>query len=105
MTVILTQCGAEVLTVNSAAEVLANLASFQPDILVSDIGMLEVDGYSLIQQIRALPPEEGGQIVAMALTAYVREEDQQRAISSGYQSHMTKPIDPEQFVQAIAALV
>lgn len=105
LTLLLTQYGAEVLTVNSAAEVLANLASFQPDILVSDIGMPEVDGYSLIQQVRALPPEKGGQVAAMALTAYAREEDQQRAITNGYQSYLTKPIELEQFVQAIAALV
>lgn len=101
LTVLLTQYGAEVLAVTSAAEVLANLVQFQPDILISDIGMPEVDGYALIQQIRALPPEQGGRILAMALSAYAREEDRQQALSSGYQWHMTKPIDPEQLVEAI----
>jgi PAS domain S-box-containing protein len=105
VTVLLTQYGAEVLTVDSAAEVLASLAAFQPDILISDIGMPEVDGYSLIRQIRALPAEEGGQVAAIALSAYAREEDRQQAIMSGYQSHMTKPFEPEQFVRAITALV
>jgi PAS domain S-box-containing protein len=105
LTVLLTQYGAEVLTVNSAAEVLENLASFQPDVIVSDIGMPEVDGYSLIQQIRALPADTGGQVAAIALSAYAREEDRSQAILSGYQSHLTKPFEPEQLLRAIIAIV
>jgi PAS domain S-box-containing protein len=105
LTILLAQYGAEVLTVASAAEVLANLESFQPDVLVSDIGMPEVDGYSLIQQIRTLTPEKGGQIPAIALTAYAREDDHQRAIRSGYQRHVTKPLDPEELVQVVVALL
>lgn len=105
LTVLLTQYGAEVLAVTSATEVLASLESFQPDILISDIGMPEVDGYSLIQGVRALPTEKGGQIPAIALTAYAREDDYQRAITSGYQRHVTKPLDPGLLVQAVMALV
>ena len=105
LTVLFAQYGAEVLTVASAASVLANLESFQPDVLVSDIGMPEVDGYSLIKQIRTLTPEKGGQIPAIALTAYARVDDQQRAINSGYQGHVTKPLEPEQLVKAVVALV
>ncbi|MEH2342903.1 MAG: PAS domain-containing protein [Nostoc sp.] len=104
LTVLLAEYGAKVLTVSSAAEVLANLESFQPDVLVSDIGMPEVDGYSLIQQIRALTAERGGEIPAIALTAYARIEDSLRAITSGYQRHVTKPLDPEELVQAVVAL-
>jgi PAS domain S-box-containing protein len=104
LTVLLAEYGAQVLTVTSATEVLANLESFQPDVLVSDIGMPEVDGYSLIQQIRALTPEKGGKIPAIALTAYARIEDSQLVISSGYQLHVTKPLDPEELVQAVVAL-
>lgn len=104
LTVLLTQYGAEVLTVASAAEVLANLSSFQPDVLVSDIGMPDVDGYSLIQQIRSLPAKQGGQTPAIALTAYARETDYQQAITSGYQQHVTKPLEPDQLVQAVAVL-
>ncbi|MBE9103557.1 PAS domain-containing protein [Nostoc cf. edaphicum LEGE 07299] len=104
VTVLLTEYGAKVLTVASATEVLANLESFQPDVLVSDIGMPKVDGYSLIQQIRALTPEKGGKIPAIALTAYARVEDSQLVISSGYQLHLTKPLDPEELVQAVVAL-
>ncbi|MHC5599228.1 MAG: response regulator [Nostoc sp.] len=104
LTVLLTEYGATVLTVTSAAEVLAILESFQPDVLVSDIGMPEVDGYSLIEQIRTLSPEKGGEIPAIALTAYARVDDQQRAITSGYQRHVIKPLDPEELVQAVVAL-
>ena len=104
LTVLLAEYGAQVLTVSSAAEVLANLESFQPDVLISDIGMPEVDGYSLIQQIRTLTPEKGGNIPAIALTAYARVEDYQQAITSGYQRHVIKPLDPEELVQAVVAL-
>ncbi|WP_375473271.1 response regulator [uncultured Nostoc sp.] len=104
LTVLLAEYGAKVLTVASATEVLANLESFQPDVLISDIGMPEIDGYSLIKQIRTLTPEKGGEIPAIALTAYARVEDSQRAISSGYQRHVTKPLDPEELVQAVVAL-
>ncbi|WP_445629490.1 PAS domain-containing protein [Nostoc sp. DSM 114167] len=104
LTVLLAEYGAQVLTVASGAEVLANLESFQPDVLVSDIGMPEVDGYSLIQQIRALTPEKGGKIPAIALTAYARVEDSQLAIGNGYQLHVTKPLDPEELVEAVVAL-
>ncbi|MHC5855769.1 PAS domain-containing protein [Nostoc sp.] len=104
LTVLLTEYGATVLTVTSAAEVLANLESFQPDVLVSDIGMAGVDGYSLIQQIRTLTPKKGGEIPAIALTAYARVDDYERAITSGYQRHVTKPLDPEELVQAVVAL-
>ncbi|MBE9182624.1 PAS domain-containing protein [Oculatella sp. LEGE 06141] len=104
LVVSLTQYGAEVLAVASAAEVLANLESFQPDVLISDIGMPEVDGYMLMRQIRALPSEKGGQIRAIALTAYAREEDYQQAINNGYQRHLTKPLDLDQLVQAVIEL-
>ncbi len=100
----LMQYGADVRTVASAPEVLANLAVFQPDVLVSDISMPDVDGYQLIQQVRSLPPTAGGQVPAIALTAYARNSDRKHAIASGYQWHLTKPLDPERLVQAIAAL-
>ncbi|HEY9824020.1 MAG TPA: ATP-binding protein, partial [Stenomitos sp.] len=101
LTALLTQYGAEVLTVASATEVLSQLPSFRPDVLLSDIGMPEVDGYTLLQQIRALPPEQGGQIPAIALTAYASEGDYQKAINSGYQLHIAKPLDPDELVQAL----
>ncbi|MBD1913816.1 MULTISPECIES: PAS domain S-box protein [unclassified Leptolyngbya] len=105
LTTLLTQYGAEVLTVVSAGDVLANLETFQPHVLVSDVGMPEVDGYSLIDKIRTLPPVQGGKIPAIALTAYAREDDREQAITRGFQCHITKPLDPEQLVQAVIALV
>ena len=104
LTALLTQYGAQVLTVASASEVLENWVSFQPDVLVSDIGMPHVDGCSLIQQVRSLSPAQGGQIPAIALTAYAREDDYQRSISSGFQRHVTKPLEPERLVQALMTL-
>lgn len=105
LSVLLSQYGAEVLTVDSAAEVLVSLESFQPDVLISDIGMPNMDGFALIQQIRALPPERGGHIPAIALTAYARQEDYQQAIANGYQHHVTKPLDPEQLVRVVMTLM
>jgi len=105
LAVLLTQYGADVVTVASAGEVLAQVTALQPHVLVSDVGMPDMDGYTLIQRIRSLPDAEGGQIPAIALTAYAREEDSRRAIASGFQAHLTKPLDPEKLVQAIATLV
>ena len=104
LTVLLTEYGAEVLAVDSASEVLANLEPFKPDVLVSDIAMPDVDGYALIQQVRTLSATKGGQIPAISLTAYAREEDFQRSISSGFEKHVTKPLEPERLVQALMAL-
>ncbi|MDF0555703.1 PAS domain S-box protein [Kamptonema sp. UHCC 0994] len=103
--VILTEYGAEVMTVSSAAEVFTALESFQPDILISDIGMPEIDGYTLLQLVRTLSPEKGGQIPAIALTAYAGEVDEQRALTVGFQRHITKPIEPNQLAQAVVMLM
>jgi PAS domain S-box-containing protein len=104
LTVLLAEYGAEVLAVASASEVLANLESFQPDVLVSDIAMPDMDGYALIQQVRTLPATKGGQIPAISLTAYAREEDYQRSLNSGFEKHVTKPLEPERLVQALMTL-
>jgi CheY-like chemotaxis protein len=87
--------GAESMAAASGNEGLTLLESFQPHILVSDIGMPEMDGYTLIRRVRSLPPERGGQIRAIALTAYAREEDKQQATSAGFQSHISKPVEVE----------
>ncbi len=104
LTTLLEQYGAEVKVVGAGEEVLAHLATFQPDILVCDIGMPNMDGYDLIRRIRALPPEQGGDIPAIALTAYVRDEDAQRALRHGFQKHIAKPLEPERLALAIAEL-
>jgi len=105
VTFILEECGATVTAVSSATEVLAALAQSKPDLLVSDIGMPEMDGYMLMRQIRSLTPEQGGQILAIALTAYAGEGNEQQAISAGFQAHISKPIDPTQLIATIANLV
>jgi PAS domain S-box-containing protein len=105
LTAILTQAGAEVLTVASAAEVLTALDAFQPDVLVSDIGMPELDGYTLIRHIQALFARRGKYLPAIALTAYASREDAQRALREGFQQHLSKPIEPAQLIQAIARCI
>jgi CheY-like chemotaxis protein len=88
----------------SAAEALGVLRRWRPDLLVSDISMPDEDGYALIRKIRALPPEHGGGVPALALSAYARGEDRARALSAGFQGHVSKPIEPDELVAAIRTL-
>lgn len=101
----LEQAGAEVIVASSAEEVLRIIIQSQADILLADIGMPNMDGYTLIRQIRQLPPQQGGKIPAIALTAYTRESDQQKSLAAGFQKHLSKPIDPLELVQAIFSLL
>lgn len=101
---LITRTGAEVKACGSAPEALELLQQWRPDILMSDIGMPGEDGYTLINKVRALPPERGGRTPAAALTAYAREEDRQRALAAGYQMHVAKPISSGQLLAAIAHL-
>ncbi|WP_095992360.1 response regulator [Cystobacter fuscus] len=96
---------AEVRTVCSAAEALVEFARFHPMVLVSDIGMPEEDGYSLIQKVRRLPQEQGGAVPALALTAFARPEDRTRALLAGYQMHLAKPVEPLELMTYVASLV
>ena len=102
--VLLEQYGAEVRAAGSAPDALAEVRSFRPDVLVSDIGMPGEDGYSLIGKVRALPPESGGATPAVALTAYARDEDRERALAAGYQVHVAKPIEPARLAGILAGL-
>ncbi|ARV58591.1 histidine kinase [Nostocales cyanobacterium HT-58-2] len=102
---ILTQSGAQVTTAASAAQALAILNQFIPDLLLCDIGMPEMDGYSLIRQIRKSLPQQGGTVPAIALTAYAGEINQQQALAAGFQMHISKPVEPEKLVQAIVQLL
>jgi PAS domain S-box-containing protein len=101
---VLKECGSEVITSPSAAEALAAIEKHKPDILISDLGMPDEDGYSLISKIRALPAEQGGQIPAAALTAYARAEDRMRVLRSGFQFHLPKPVDSAELVTVVASL-
>lgn len=101
---ILQEYGVQVTAVASAKEALRSLSESIPDILISDIGMPEVDGYMLIRQVRQRSPEQGGRVPAIALTAYAGEINQQQALAAGFQVHVSKPVDPEVLVEAIATL-
>ncbi len=105
ITTVLEQCHAEVQAVASVPEALQVLLVWKPDVLVSDIGMPQEDGYSLIRKLRSQPPEQGGKIPAAALTAYARAEDRMRAIQEGYQLHLPKPIEPSELATVVASLV
>jgi len=97
--------GARVTATKSAAEALQVFEGDLPDVMVSDIGMPDQDGYELIRRVRALPLEKGGGTPAIALTGYASRKDRERALSSGYQRHMAKPIEQADMIAAIAALV
>jgi PAS domain S-box-containing protein len=102
--VVLTRRGAEVISVGSAVEALAEMERQAFDVLVSDIGMPLMDGYALISKIRQLPKERGGRIPAAALTAYAGVEDRMRALSAGYQIHIPKPVEPAELTTVVANL-
>jgi PAS domain S-box-containing protein len=100
----LTQCGAEARAVSSAAEALQAMEADVPDVLISDIGMPEVDGYELMRRIRELPADRGGRVPAIALTAYARTEDRLQAFRAGYQMHVPKPVELAELVAVISSL-
>jgi signal transduction histidine kinase/ActR/RegA family two-component response regulator len=104
LTTVLEQCGAEVRTCASAAEALAALEEFEPDVLVSDIGMPEESGYDLIRKIRAGEAKHGRWTPAVALTAYARAEDRLQALKTGYNMHVPKPVEPAELAVVIASL-
>jgi PAS domain S-box-containing protein len=95
--------GAEVVMARTAAEALSRINDDKVDLVLSDIGLPDVDGYDLMHQIRALPASAGGAVPAIALTAYARTEDRTRAFRAGYQAHLAKPIEPPELVATIAS--
>jgi PAS domain S-box-containing protein len=100
---LLKECAAIVTTAASASEALAHVEREAPDVLVSDIGMPEHDGYALIRWIRKLEGERGG-VPAIAFTAYARAEDRVKAVQAGYQLHLAKPVEPVKLVTMVASL-
>jgi PAS domain S-box-containing protein len=102
---LLEQNGAKVTAVASGLEALQVLDSFIPDVIVSDVGMADMDGYMLMEQIRSCPPNQGGTIPAIALTAYAGDIDQQKALTAGFQAHITKPLEPGELVRKIVNLL
>ena len=102
VTTVLEKCAARVTSASSAAEALRLLKELRPDVLVSDLGMPEEDGYSLIGKVRSLPADEGGRTPAVALTAYARVEDRLKVLRSGFQTHLPKPVEPAELVAVVA---
>jgi CheY-like chemotaxis protein len=102
---ILEQCQAEVTAALSVNEALQILEHSGFDVLVSDLAMPDRDGYDLIREIRKRAPDRGGNIPAIALSAYTRPQDRAQALAAGFQLHLSKPIDPSDLVAALARLI
>ncbi|WP_434048410.1 MULTISPECIES: ATP-binding response regulator [Sorangium] len=100
----LRELGVEPRVVRSAEEALRALVEFRPDILISDLGMPHEDGFSLMRKVRALAPDAGGAIPAIAITAYARREDRQRALASGFQVYLTKPVVAAELSEVVSSL-
>ena len=101
---VLVNYGAKVRVAGSVEEAIQLLTDQVPDVLVSDIGLPTEDGYGLIRRVRALDPDKGGKVPAAALTAYASAEDHRRALSAGFQVHVTKPIEPSDLALLVASL-
>ncbi len=101
---VLETCGMEVAVAGSVADAMTTLESYTPHVIISDIGMPNEDGYSLIRSVRTLPSEEKRSIPAIALTAFARNEDRARALVAGFNLHMTKPVEPTTLVSAVLDL-
>ena len=101
---VLADCGAKVFVAESARAGLELLQREKPDILISDIGMPDEDGYTLIRQVRALKAKQGGKIPAAAVSAFARPEDRTKALRAGYQMHLAKPVDPTELTAVVASL-
>ncbi len=102
---ILEECEARVVPAGGVKEALAVFSESRPDVIVSDIGMPDEDGYDLIRQVRALPPDRGGRTPAVALTAFARPEDRHRVLLEGYDAHVAKPIESAKLIARIAELL
>jgi len=96
--------GAKVIAVNSSDGALTEIARAKPDVIISDIGMTGENGYELITKIRSLDPAAGGHIPAIALTAYAGVADRRRALLAGFQTHLAKPVDPDDLLAVILSL-
>ncbi len=101
---VLEDCHAEVFTAGTAEEALALVEAHKPDVLVSDIGMPDADGFELLRRVRALGPKRGGKVPAIALTAFARSEDRTRALRAGFLVHVSKPVDPSELVATVASV-
>jgi CheY-like chemotaxis protein len=104
ITIDLAEHGAKVRGVGSASEALSLLQNDQFDLLISDIGMADTDGYNLIKQVRLRERDTREHIPAIALTAYARTQDRIRAIAAGYNTHVGKPVEIRELVTVVKCL-
>lgn len=104
ITTVIEESGAQVTVVESALEAIKIIEQLQPDVLISDINLSLEDGYRLIRQIRDRESEGGGFLPAIALTPYTQDEELQKMLDSGFQMHLSKPVDTTKLVMAIAKL-
>jgi PAS domain S-box-containing protein len=105
LSVMLRRYGAEIRTAGSVREALVTFGEWRPDVLVSDIGMPVEDGYALIRAVRSRTQEEGGQVPAVALTAFAGIQDREMAIASGFHQHLSKPVEPVALARTVARLL
>jgi PAS domain S-box-containing protein len=103
-TIILARAEAEVRNAANASAALTIMDSWLPDVLIADIGMPGIDGYAFIRQVRARDSEKGGMVPAIALTAFARTQDRLRVLSSGFQMHVPKPVQPDELVTVVASV-
>jgi len=101
---VLSECHAEVLAAGGAGEALELLQRESPRVLVTDIGMPDVDGFELLAGVRALADPSARSLPAIALTAFAREEDRSRVLRAGFALHLAKPVDPAELVRTVASL-
>jgi PAS domain S-box-containing protein len=101
---IIESAGAEVVTATSAADAMTKLECYNPDVLLADLGMPQMDGFELIERVRQSGDARIKHVPALALTAYARSEDRTKALRSGFQLHLSKPIQPGELMAAIGAL-
>ena len=102
---ILSDCHAEVRTAANAREALDAIAREVPDVLVSDLGMPDIDGFELLARVQALGPDRGGRVPAVALTAFARSEDRLKALEAGFRAHISKPVEPSELIATVASMV
>ena len=102
---VLADCNAEIISSGMASEALTLIENERPDVLLSDIGMPDMDGYELLRRVRTLGPAKGGTVPAIALTAFARSEDRIRALRAGFQVHISKPVNPSELVATVASVV
>jgi CheY-like chemotaxis protein len=101
---VLQRQNATVFLASGARDAIDLVRQTRPDVIVSDIGMPNLDGYEMIRLIRSLPEEQGGRTPAVALTAFARSEDRRRAMMAGFQVHVAKPAEPAELVATVASL-